>query len=115
MKSSAMSIRASLRCGGLACLAAQLFLYSPACAAGQTYRSTDDPWKGDRRQFVQDMLVRWRDDYAKLSVGEIRVTVQEILMELQSPASRYEIETVKKGTIAFEESDGALRCTFEKP
>ncbi|MCX6357117.1 MAG: hypothetical protein NT045_04445 [Candidatus Aureabacteria bacterium] len=75
----------------------------------------DAPWKGNEKQFVQDMLVRWRDDYATLSIGEIRMMVQEILGGLQPPGDRYSIETVSKGTIVFERDKSALCCTIQRP
>lgn len=81
----------------------------------ETFKCSDAPWSGNEERFVRDMLLRWRDDYARLSIGEIRVKAHEVLLGLEPPAERYAIETTKKGNIKFEREDGTIECTIERP
>lgn len=98
------------------CAAIAAPFVAPAAGVEQKFSSSDKQWKGNQQQFIQDMLMRWRrEDYAKLSSGEMRVKAQEILMGLQASGGRYTIETVKKGIIVFENVDGVLRCTITSP
>ena len=79
------------------------------------YSYKAEPWSGDNVRFVNDMLLKWRPDYEKLSTGEFRVYVRDVLLGLEPPGERYAIETGKKGSIRFERKDDDIRCTIEKP
>jgi|LAHQ01.1.fsa_nt_gb hypothetical protein len=74
-----------------------------------------EPWAGDDVRFVTDMLLKWRPDYRKLSTGEFRVYVRDVLLGLQPPGERYTIDTAKKGSILFERKDGDISCTIRQP
>ena len=90
-------------------------LPTPATGEEFQYTCTQEKWGGNSEEFVRDMLSRWRADYARLSTGEMRLKVQEILLGLQDPGQRYTIETMKKGEIAFENVDGVISCRIKKP
>ncbi|MDD5556024.1 MAG: hypothetical protein PHN82_02115 [bacterium] len=87
----------------------------PGGEGAERYLSAEEPWRGSQERFVRDMLLKWRDDYAGLSLGEIRVKAHEVLLGLEPPSERYAIETMKKGGILFERVDGGLRCTITRP
>ncbi|HOE26572.1 MAG: hypothetical protein IT574_05775 [Candidatus Aureabacteria bacterium] len=74
-----------------------------------------EPWAGDDVRFVTDMLLKWRPDYQKLSTGEFRVYVRDVLLGLQPPGERYTIDTTKRGSILFERKDGDIFCTMRQP
>lgn len=103
----------------LACAAALL------CAAGgpvpaaahekQHYACSAEPWKGDEERFVREMLLKWREDYRSLSTGELRIYIRDVMLGLEPPGERYQIQTSKKGSILFEREDGDIRCTIEQP
>ena len=88
-----------------------------AADAGEktNYSCKAEPWSGDDVRFVTDMLLKWRPDYKKLSAGEFRVYVRDVLLGLQPPGERYAIQTGKRGSILFERKDNDVRCTIEKP
>ena len=79
------------------------------------YKANQEPWNCREEQFIRDMLTRWRDDYNRLSTGEIRLKVWTVLYGLQKPADCYTIETLKKGSITFKNVDGIICCTIHKP
>lgn len=79
------------------------------------FSCSQEPWAGDDVRFVNDMLLTWRPDYQKLSPGEFRVYVRDVLLGLQPPGERYAIQTGKKGSILFERKDGDVHCTIERP
>jgi len=79
------------------------------------YSCKDEPWVGDDERFVREMLLKWREDYGRLSTGELRIYIRDVLLGLEPPGERYAIETGKKGAIRFEKKDGVIRCTIEKP
>jgi hypothetical protein len=83
-----------------------------AASAKEIYHCADEPWKGNDELFVNDMLLRWRDDYQRLSIGEIRVKVHEILLGLEPPAEQYTIETHTRGKIIFTKAEGGITCTI---
>jgi hypothetical protein len=99
----------------LACAAGAVCPLHAAAGEDQRYSCKDEPWSGDDVRFVNDMLLKWRPDYEKLSKGEFRVYVRDVLLGLQPPGERYRIDTDKKGSIRFERKDGEIRCTIEQP
>lgn len=89
---------------------------SPAAALEkQVYSCNAEPWKGDSERFVREMLLKWREDYSRLSVGELRIYIRDVLLGLEPPGERYQIQTSKKGSILFERKDGDIRCSIEQP
>ena len=79
------------------------------------YSCNAEPWAGNEERFVSEMLLKWREDYRKLSVGELRIYIRDVMLGLQPPGERYGIETGKRGSILFERKDGDIRCTIRQP
>lgn len=124
MKSSIACTAHSVRGGTLllaAALAACALLCAPPAAsraetdAKACFSSNDQPWAGDGERFVREMLLKWRPDYAGLSVGELRIYIRDVLLGLEPPGERYAIETGKKGSILFEKKNDDIRCTIQWP
>jgi len=79
------------------------------------YTCKSEPWAGDEERFVREMLLKWREDYGRLSTGEFRIYIRDVMLGLQPPGERYAIETGKRGSILFERKDDDIRCTIAQP
>lgn len=83
-------------------------------AEEEKFSMDQEPWNGKEESFVKDMLKRWRDDYSRLSTGELRLKMRDVIVGVSGDGARYSIETLKKGSITFENDGGIIRCTIRK-